>query len=340
VKPLFTNVCVRFLLILAAVGLPGCTTVHRPKKAEEKAITDQSWFRTRPGVDRFYLAYSEFSEKFPGSDDLQGRENLLGVACYGEDPNPEAPVKNPATGKLMPASSRERLQDFAVVKDQGGYPGAGNCIVILGQPKENARWEIKVNDDQVAELKSTLIGTGAACLGLGGAVLTASLAVQSAAVTAAPTAGASVGALAAISGPVWISLATSAALCANGFGNSKLAVDKYRVNDSNRVLLESLAKAEELAKDALMENNGKESSNRRSLREIEALLSMAQGKRDSEKIRHAAAIFNPYYVRAFNRDLDAKMEQGWGKGERFFEAIRSLQIKENDFFNPAGRARG
>lgn len=327
-----------FLVSIASITM-SCTTSEKPKKADQKAISDQSWFRTRPGVDRFYLAYAEFDEKFPGTEIRRGSENLLGIACYGEDKNPEAMVKLPGSGKLVAASSREKLSEFPIVKDTGEYPGAGNCVLILGHPNQSADWKIEVDSEAVVALRNALLGNGAACMGLAGAVITAAVAVQTAAAAAVPTAGTSVGGLAAISPPIWLSLVSSSAVCGNGFVGSKNAIKKFQINDNNRILFESLSEAEELAKEKLRSLNGNSNSGQ-SLDDIEKLLKDDSGSRSAEKVRMAAGIFNPFFVRAFNRDLNVKMEQGWGTSEKFFDAVRSLKTRDVDLLHPAKKNRG
>ena len=293
-----------------------------------EAMSDKSWFRSEKGIDRFYLAYPEFPGEVGGGPERNGWEILVGLGCYGEDPHPAANVHNPSTGGQIALNRRQRLNEFPLT--ESNHPTNGQCKIILGSPNASSTWHIKSDQDVFKRARNTFMMATASCIGLATAVTSASLAVAGAGAGAAVSGGATVVGLAAVSQMMWAGITASSLFCGAGISNATIISRQVRANKAYDNLLDALGKSEIRAYEAMaLRQTVKGVSD---LKRAQALLG-DQGK-TPEKIMKAAAIFNPYYVYAFNHDIDAKMEQGWGNGEDFFNAVRALKKSFKNSLSP------
>ena len=333
------------LILLAVVGM-GCASrvSQNAGKARFKTIEDESWFKD--GVDRFYLAYADQGNFIDSSPQRLGWEILMGVGCYGEPKNRDTlvdestsseestenqqkPLESQSPLSQMGAKrliDRELITDFPLAKDPS-KPKKGECVVLLGSESEQAQFIKSMDEDTVKAMMMKLGGASAACWGLAtSGLMLAFLAGATATTSGGAAAVIAAAAPSAITFLTIGSATTSAWYCGTGVHSTFESLANYQKDENKKLFFKTFARAEELAK-AKMKSTPTSNADISHLDFYIALEKEGKTKRDPAKLRHAVAVLNPFIVRAFNQDIVEKMEQGWFKETKFFDAIKSIKTE-------------
>lgn len=314
----FTGKTVGFILSAGASALLaiGCGT-DAENSSDVKALSSNDWFKD--GVDRFYLAYVDSNETIlEGYSETYGQRIFLGLGCYGEpeDPNTLVRVKKSKYSNevvSIPLKERTMLHQFPVTDSVS--PEKGECRVLLGDKRVASK---------VTDLKSLLSGgnkgkvsekiTGAA-LGCFAAVASSTKLVATALAGGYATAQTAGVAAPAVIPAVAIEASaaiTSGFYCVLKTKESFTAVSEFQLAENQKLFAWAVENASKVAL-AKMDARG----------QTETYNSLADSL-SPDKLAVASAIWNKNFVEAFNKNIEASFENGWGKETKFFDAIENI----------------
>lgn len=290
------------------------------------AMESNDWFKD--GVDRFYLAHLS-NEKLilEGYPQTQGEKYFFGVGCYGEpaDPTSKIKVKKSAHSKetiAIPLNKRTMLYQFDLI-DRYEEPQKGKCKILLGD---------RISPRQISNggkliAKDTDYGTSKMRLGqvLSANALGCSLFVAKAAKFAATAVagGFATAKTAGVAAPVVVpvivlesgELASSGLFCMLWTNLTIETLDKFKIGENQKILSLALAKAADYALHE-MELDGA----------FDNYQQLANSG-DPKEIFVAAAIWNKYFIPAFNEKISDQFENGWGGATKFFNAVEKVETE-------------
>lgn len=321
-----------FLGFVSVCGSP--ETAPQPQSSVE-ALSSSDWFRE--GTDRFYLAYAELDLKV--DDDFPkvqaGHQYLFGIGCNGEDENPNALVfvhKSTRGEELIqiPLSQREKLHHFrdplrsgeCKILLGGEEPGIGilnNEFNSLSASANRSLWEINkaavvCTSFVAAVLGVSLVHGRRLSLDVQKVAKEIVYGVKSAARTGLEERQALVKSAGLVAGIT--TLLSTGTWCGDSVVSRVQAAKDFYMQNNRSVIFQAFTEAERFADQSISANQ-------------KDLFSYLQALSE-EKFEVARGIYNPFFVRAFNRQVEGNFEQGWGfvkNNNKFFDSVKSLQTR-------------
>jgi hypothetical protein len=284
-----------------------------------KALSSNDWFKD--GVDRFYLAHLASGSFIDSQYDVRyGEQFLLGIGCYGEPKDPEALTDVPVSksGSIMTTkklNERVYLHEFPVV-DNKDKPKKGECRVLLGEavePRQITNGQELGEGGDMRGLLMGYMGSGLSCSMF--VLATAQL------VTTAIAGGYATAQTAGAAGPLVIpplllhtaAVGSSAYFCGVRTGHAIRGFSRYQVKENHKVLASAMDEASRLTNIKINESGFAPTYQKL----VETL--------NPEKRAIAAGVWNKYFVRSFNKEVNGQFENGWGKETKFFDAVSQIQ---------------
>lgn len=301
------------------MALAGCK--QSPEMlSEQKALSGKDWFKG--GTDRFYLAYlSEGEEIHPGFQQRYGEQFFFGIGCYDESNDPKAILSvptYPGSKELVkkPINKRTMLHEFPLYFGEGRPPKKGMCKILLGSeqdPQQITNGKELLKGANGWGVANNSFAAGLTCLGL--AVAGAKLVATAVAGGYATVQTAGVAAPAVIPPLVadGVAVATSGYLCGLKTVGTFHEIQKFQMTENQKVFGYALKKASQITMNKLRAEG------------LTATYDNLRNSRNPLKISVAAAIWNKILVESFNEDVEGSFENGWGKGSKFFDAVKSIQ---------------
>ena len=338
----------KFLIVIKVLLLFAiqCGAPKEADPSKPKFLESNDWFQQ--GVDRFYLAYADVQVAI--SDDHPkikgGNSFLFGIGCYNEPEDPETLVYVPSshTGDSymqIALKNREKLHHFKEPLQ------SGQCEVLLGNEdkgmlildNEFNRAQSGKNQIYWSNLRlSAVCGALAAPLlavslwNDGGIALDFKEALKNIENVKSNvkkmTVSKRVGAGLFMSSFV-LPYFASASWCGDSISD-RIKVGMDFINQSNRSrIFRYFSEAEKYADQKLSSDQDKTTS---------YLKALANGE-----FEIATGIYNPIFVRAFNRQVRGTFEQGWSigrKSTKFFDSVQTLQTEMNREFGKNFHSEG
>jgi hypothetical protein len=331
--------------------------------SKPRALESNDWFKD--GKDRFYLASLRTNENLEGSvNKLKlGSEMIFGVGCFGEPKDISSFVEVPPgpcseKPRSMRLTERTYVDEFFFAKDPS-KPNRGECVLLLGDantvehikqfPKEynqgpgGAAWTAtavaagtcalstmifvpSIRGSVVTKLgaAATKVKTASATQALSGQVrqrvpnvfqnLLKKIALNSASVAQTINTPVEKFFRTPLGGSV--SLGLSIIPCGNLATSVWLLLAEAQTNKNLAAFYKAMAETEKLtATDMAKSEWGQK------------FTVLAQ----KGNYREAAAVYNPQFVKQFNRKVFGTVEQGWFRGQRFFDTVKEINTQLNQF---------
>lgn len=287
------------ILVLSGLFLAMGCVKKEPQKSAVRELRSVDWFRK--GEDHFYFAYEDTGVRIdPDYPEIDGHDSLFGVGCKGEDPSNPSLYQRTKLSEFMPPDN----------------PTSKGCEILIGDREERLRIinssfnSARGNAKAVANQWKLVLG---ACAN---ASISSFVIAQSFVTSGLPLAGwlATFGAsqIAQISA---VHSFTGWLFCHSNFTLGNRMVGDYQMQENRSLLYETMMMAQRLADKRLAQ-----SPQAHRYQELER----------AGQYRLASAIYNPFFVSAFNEGVTGVFEQGWGKSQKFFNAARSVQTELMD----------
>ena len=288
-------------------------------------MSSNDWFKD--GVDRFYLAHTSNSKRIlEEHPETYGDRYFIGIGCYGEPQNPKEKILVPKSKGSkekveMALDERTMVYQFNIVDSK--KPKKGECKILLGdtvspQQISNGKHLKNKNTSHGTTATAAAQKVGAASLScftfaasaikFGGAVVGGTLVTVKSAGTAAPV----VIPLLAVE---VASLTSSGLFCVLWVGWAQDSVRDFKISENHKLFAEAMDKAGKLTIEAMEKEGSLDRYN-------ELVLSQ-----DPKNIAVASALWNKHFVNQFNKKVDERFENGWGKETKFFDAVEKLQTE-------------
>lgn len=312
-------VCFIGALLLSAAGRsdPADDSSIEPDQTRG-ALSSDDWFKD--GVDRFYLAHLDSGGLIePDYDYTYGDRFFFGIGCYGEHEDPEAltevPARKGSKQKIkIPLNERTKLYQFPI--SNFDKPEKGLCKILLGSkktPRQIANGESLRTGGDANSVVERVVYASLGCTSMiaagikfVGTLLAGGYATAQTGGVAAPVAASAI----AIDGAGTIS---SGLVCAFKVQSSIDAVREYQLKQNHRLLSRALDRATDLTIESLDQSGMLSVYNKLALSGSNHVL--------------AGAIWNKEFVKTFNKSIDDRFENGWGRGTKFFDAVEKVQTE-------------
>ena len=254
-----------------AFWVVGCGT--NADSSDPKALTSKDWFKE--GVDRFYIARSSAS-----SGSVQ---NIKGIGCYGENPDPETLVEIPvekksSSRKIVRLNQREWDFQFPLVTSR--QPSPGECEVLFTGKIVNQSLGDELFTDHRADSRPVMIFDSAVTCGAAGLLTLGAIASKS------------------VSSAYVASNIMTFYLCLKDLVSLPRNLKNRRIEHDKRILGLAFKQAGDLAGE-MVEKHGDE------------------GLTESK----TTTLYTRYLVSSFNEHVNSTFENGWHNGDDFFRSV-------------------